>query len=199
MHATLSPPDLWTENRDRHCLRFESEGRERGSEVLLYERASDARRVEGVVTGAGPHGPLGLTHRTVLDPAWCVRLFEVRLLGLSEPERLQSDAAGRWTDGHGVPLDELSGCVDLEFAETAFTWTPMIRRLGLGAGDSVELDVVTLSAADLAPVRARRRLTCLQPLQLYRYDDVATGIGDEIVVDGDGFAMSVSGRFRRLA
>lgn len=198
MQAALSGDDVWSEDRDVHLLRFEAAGEAKRTEVLFYEQHGNARVAEGVIAGVGDARPLGLTFRVQLDLRWTIRLFEARPLGLTEPVRLQSDGAGGWTDGHGVPLDELFGCVDLDFEGTSFSLTPMIRRLGLSAGGSVDLDVVSISADHLVPVRARRRLVCVQPLQLYRYEDPAAESAVEVKVDGDGFVIDVAGRFHRV-
>jgi len=186
---------------EREAIRAHWIGETNGgrSEVLHYEQHGNARSVEGVIAGAHVGEPFALTYRCLMDLAWSVRLFEVRPLGAAEPTRLHSDGSGRWTDGQGVPLDELQGCTDLEFGETAFTVTPIIRRLGLGAGEGTDLDLVSLSAAEMIPVRVRRRLTCIQPLAIYRMEDAETGEKVEMSVDREGFVTAYPDRFRRLA
>jgi len=200
MLATLTRETIQPQ-AERGALRAHWTGETNGgrSEVLHYEQHGNARSVEGVIAGAHVGEPFALTYRCLMDLAWSVRLFEVRPLGAAEPTRLHSDGAGRWTEGHGVPLDELQGCTDLEFGETAFTLTPIIRRLGLSAGQSADLDLVSLSAAEMIPVRVQRRLTCVQPLSIYRTEDVETGERVEVSVDRDGFVTAFPGRFLRFA
>lgn len=198
MHAATLMPDEWAADQEDRQFRFEHVGPPSATEILNYDRHGDARQVEGLVTGGTGRNPVGLSFRFLLDTAWTVRLFELRPLGTFEPVRLQSQGSGRWTDGHGLPLDELAGCVDLEFSDTAFGLTPMIRRLGLSAGESVDLDVVSLSASHPVAARARRRLTCIRPLDAYRYEDPNGDLDWSVRVDGDGFVVEVEDRVRRV-
>ncbi|MEW5421541.1 putative glycolipid-binding domain-containing protein [Amorphus sp. 3PC139-8] len=198
MPATMSLPDDWAADQEDRRFRFEHVGPPSSTEILSYDRHGEARQVEGLVSGGTGHNPIGLTFRFLLDTGWTVRLFELRPLGTFEPVRLQSQGSGRWTDGHGLPLDELAGCVDLEFDDTAFSLTPMIRRLGLSAGESVDLDVVSLASDRTIAVRARRRLSCVRPLDAYRYEDPNAGREWSVRVDGDGFVLEIDDRVRRL-
>ena len=152
-------------------------------------------------SGDGVHLLRG-SYRLVLDAAWRVRSVRVACeqedgtaLGIA----LQSDRAGRWRDGSGTDLPDLDGCLDIDIAATPFTNTVPIRRLGLVAGEPVEIRVVFIAIPSLDLSAMTQRYTRLDA-RTVRYESLRHGevaFSRDLVVDAEGIVVQYPGLFQR--
>lgn len=113
---------------------------------------------------------------------------------------LRRDAGGHWHAGGDSPVPDLDGCVDVDINRSPLTNTLPVRRLGMGAGESRDLDVVYVSVPELTirPVRQRYtllpgRATSAGPV--YRYE--SGSFSADLPVDDDGFVIDYPGLWRR--
>ena len=119
-----------------------------------------------------------------------------------EPPRVEllSDGEGHWTTADGSALNHLRGCEYVDVAETPFTNTLPIRRLGLARGESAEIAVAYLDGAELQPWPEPQRYACLEKGDgggLYRFESLDGGFTADLPVDSDGLVVDYPGLFRR--
>jgi hypothetical protein len=97
---------------------------------------------------------------------------------------------------NGARRPELDGSTDVVMAITPFTHTPIVRRLALAPGDTVDVRVVVIDPVTLGVVPQRHRYTRLDT-DRWQHESV-DGIVTELAVDADGLVLDHPGRFRRL-
>jgi len=169
--------------------------------LVLHEGPEDIV-AEAVAIAAPENGrPFAARFRIVCDAGWKTRQVEAGLIG-DEPLVLVGDGAGHWRDGAGVPRPDLDGAIDVDLPITPFTNTLPIRRLGLGAGESADLETVYIVLAQGAAPTAvtdPQRYTCLEPRRRYRYAALDIDFVREIEVDADGLVVIYPEMFRRIA
>lgn len=126
-----------------------------------YDRCALLPAVAGTTlsgTAVLPQHGAGATarYRLLVDDAWRVIDLDVRMSapGHEARIRLTAPTPGRWERG-GAPVPELDGCVDVSLDFTPVGLTPLIRRLGLGAGERADVDVVSVATPDLTMSRGR--------------------------------------------
>ena len=138
----------------------------------------------------------------VCDANW--RVEELGLIFLSskgKSVKIRADGEGRWSTSTGEPLSSLEGCIDVDISATPFTNTLPIRRLGLSAGQSAELQVAYVAVPELELKPVRQRYTCLELNEqggLYRYEGLASGFSTELQVDAVGLVLDYPGIWRRV-
>ena len=169
-----------------------------GSEHLTLEQNSGRITATSVVTGENRSGPFGAWYQLFLDRQWHLKAVSVHLTD-SRWFIAKSRKLGEWTDGDGRRLDALAGCTDVDLAASPFTNTCAIRRLGLAAGESEDIDVAFLPFDSLEPRRVRQRYTCLEPGLGYRYENLASGYAVDLATDRDGLVTDYPGVFKRLS
>ena len=142
---------------------------------------------------------LRLSYRIELDTGWRVRSVRIAseqsdgsALGLA----LQADGIGNWTDGNGISLHELEGCVDIDIQATPFTNTFPIRRLHLAQGQPEPIKVAYISVPSLDVTPMDQRYTKVGEGQV-RYESVRSGFVADLDVDADGIVKNYPGYFRR--
>ncbi|HEY1763194.1 MAG TPA: putative glycolipid-binding domain-containing protein, partial [Acidimicrobiales bacterium] len=100
--------------------------------------------------------PIRVDYRLAWDAQWCARELFIRTEspGRVNQLELRGDGAGTWTDGEGVHVPELDGCIDVDISMTPLTNTLPIRRMGLAAGERREMLAAFVRVPDLtaAPV-----------------------------------------------
>lgn len=168
-----------------------------GMEHLVLHESADRVLAESVVVGRADGRAFAAHYRIACEPPWRVREVEVRLIGTGQRLVLRSDGAGRWTDGSGTPLPDLTQAIDVDLQVSPFTNTLPIRRLGLETGASAEITTAWVRFPDLAVLPDAQRYTCLEPLGRYRYEALDSDFTSEIEVDGDGLVTRYPGLFRR--
>ncbi len=166
-----------------------------GMEHLHLWQDAETIHCEGVVIGERDGARFGFSYRLVLSETWRPRLVEIHRAGPAPTLVMQSDGNGRWTDGHGLQIVAIDGCVDIDIGATPFTNSIAINRLGLAAGDAADLQVAYVSALDFEAEAVPQRYTCLEPMKRYRYEGGVRGIDTELEVDRDGLVVRYPDRF----
>ncbi|PLX38753.1 MAG: transcriptional regulator [Hyphomicrobiales bacterium] len=171
----------------------------KGLEHLRIWADGETLHVESVVIGTRGGNPYGFSYRMVLGDSWRARLVEIHRTGPEPTIVMQSDGNGNWHDGRGIPLDAITGCIDVDIAATPFTNTLPIRRLGLAAGETAEITTAYVPLPGLEPEPAQQRYTCIEPMARYRYEGLYRGFETELTVDSDGLVIEYPGIFRQVA
>lgn len=168
-----------------------------GLEHLHLTIAPAAIRVDSVVIALGEGGPFRLRYTLRCDGGWRVR--EVRAALLDDPVPpivLRADGAGNWTTGHGQPLPELAGCVDVDITATPFTNTLPIRRLDWPIGAPRDLDMAYIWVPEMRVARDPQRYTRLGA-RLFRFESRDSDFTADLPIDADGLVVDYPGLFRR--
>lgn len=131
------------------------------------------------------------------DASWRVRRAAIEMVGSGGSVVLVANGEGRWTDGEGMPLDALTGAIDIDIAVTPFTNTLPIRRLGLGIGEEAVIDVAYVEPPSLAVAR-RPQLYRRIAESVYLFRSLDHDFEAEIGVDRDGLVTDYPGLFRRV-
>jgi hypothetical protein len=173
-----------------------------GFEVLVVDPADDGLRCEGHVAAVEDGVAWALQYSLVLDQSWATQT--AHLTSLSENSRLACSLE-RSDDGwvvDGLPMPELSGCLDVDLEASVFTNALPIHRLRLAPGDTVEAPAAYVRVPSLEVERleqAYRRLPDEGERQRYdyrspRFDYRAVLVYDEVglVVDYPGLAARVA-------
>ncbi len=169
-----------------------------GSEHLTLEQNGGRITATAVVTGENGSGPFGAWYQLFYDRQWCIKAVSIYLTD-ARWFIAKSRNPGQWVDGDGRVINALSGCTDIDLAASPFTNTCAIRRLGLAAGESADIDAALLPFDSLEPARARQRYTCLEPGRRYRYENLANSYSVELTADRDGLVTDYPGVFKRLS
>jgi hypothetical protein len=131
-----------------------------------------------------------------IAPTWHVRQF-LLFRDLDEPDLwLAIDARRRWGEVNGAFRPELAGCADIDLGCTPFAATIPIRRLGLGVGESTEIDVISVDVETLAAVSTPTRYERNGP-HTWTSTSLPTGVVREFEVDDRGLVVIERGHFRR--
>lgn len=171
-------------------------------ESCRIAESPDGIRAESVALGVEAGTSWAVRYALRCDAGWRTRQLTVASLASDDgPLTLTGDGTGHWTDGAGVRLAALDGCLDVDLTSTAFTNTLPIRRLGMVPGWSEEIIVAYVAVPGLELSVARQRYHCLSwgpDGGRYRFDDPATGFTAEISVDADGLVIDYPGVARRV-
>ena len=162
-----------------------------GAEYASLWRAASGYRLEGMaIRFAG--GLWRLDYHVLLNDAWFTREAVVRWshAGDSGTVRLARDDTGRWSRD-GAPDDTLAGCTDVDFGFSPVTNLMPVRRLGRGAGASVEVHAAWLVFPDLE-IRPARQTYTRKSAATVLYES-ASGFSTEITVGESGFADEYPG------
>lgn len=132
------------------------------------------------------------------DRQWQVTDLTITVTDAASHRRLalRRDAGGDWHGDGDSPVPDLDGCVDVDINRSPLTNTLPVRRLGMGAGESRDLDVAYVSVPELTVSPVRQRYTLLPgDGPVYRYE--SGSFGADLPVDGDGFVIDYPGLWRR--
>ncbi len=176
----------------------------RRTDGLGLERLALAVTAEAVMAEASvvstQDGGFRLDHRWRLTPDWRVRSLEVERWGPAGLARLTVERAeGGWTvDGARRP--DLDGAEEPDLSVTPFCNTFPIRRLPLGLGERLDLDVCHVDGAAMTVARRRQRYERLGPGRV-RYVDLGpqAGFEAELMVDDRGLVLRYQHLFERVA
>lgn len=167
--------------------------------LRLQPGEQDGVQVDSQVVVISDGRVLRLSYRIELDEGWRVRSVRIAseqpdgsALGLV----LQADGGGNWTDGNGMPLHELDGCMDIDIQATPFTNTIPIRRLLLAQGQPEPIRVAYIGVPSLDVTPMDQRYTRLGDGRI-RYESVRSGFVADLEVDADGIVVNYPGHFRR--
>lgn len=171
-----------------------------GLEHLTLETDADGVRARSVVVGVTDVEGFRLDYNVVCDPDFRVRKARLFTDGKA-PLHLLSDGEGNWTDWAGLPLFELTGCVDLDVSATPFTNTLPIRRVAWQVGQSEVFRVGYVHVPALALSAEWQRYTCLELRPdggLFRFESLDSDFAAELPVDADGLVLDYPGLFERV-
>lgn len=174
---------------DGHTVEWEtSDGRYRESFTLTWENEA--------WTATGQVGQHSIQYVLRVSPTWRVRQF-LLFRDLDEPDLwLAIDAKGRWGEINGAVRPELGASADIGLSCTPFTATIPIRRLGLGVGQSADIDVIAVDVDTLGAVSVPTRYERTGTTS-WRSVALPTGAARTFDVDEFGLVVSEAGRFRR--
>jgi uncharacterized protein len=175
-----------------------------GLEHLRLALGSGGAAADSVIIGIEDGAPFRIRYTVRCDAGWRVRELRVSsLAGDDKGFEMFADGEGRWSTADGRPAPSLEGCFDVDISATPFTNTLPIRRLGLEAGESANLEVLYLAVPEMRVVPARQRYVCLKRDDrggLYRYESLdgeAAGFTADLPVDADGLVLDYPGLFKR--
>jgi len=169
-----------------------------GMEHLRLWQDAETIHCEGVVIGERDGAEFGFFYRLVLDDTWHVRLVEIHRAGPAPTLIMQSDRHGKWTDNHGLQVDVLDGCLDLDIAATPFTNSIALRRLDLAEGESADVMAAYIRADDFDVHPVAQRYTCLEAGRRYRYEGGVRDVDTVLVLGDDGLVAVYPDRFERM-
>jgi uncharacterized protein len=169
-----------------------------GLQHLVLSEEPDRVVAEAAVLGTAGDLQFAARFRILCDGAWRVRRVDAAVVGDERRIVLESDGGGRWRGGTGEPLPDLDGAIDVDLPLTPFTNTLPIRRLGLGAGQSADLNVVYVELPEFTVTTDPQRYLCLEPRRRYRYESLDSDFVREIDVDADGLVVTYPGLFKRV-
>lgn len=187
MAANVSP--LAAFSADGHAVEWvTSDGRYRESFTLNWENEA--------WTATGQVGQQNIQYVLRVSPTWRVRQF-LLFRDLDEPDLwLAVDVKGRWGEINGALRPELGASADIELGCTPFSATIPIRRLGLGVGESADIDVVAVDVDTLGAVAVPTRYERTGPAR-WRSVALPTGAERTFEVDEFGLVINEVGRFDR--
>jgi len=168
-----------------------------GSEHLSVRSLDGSIVAGGIVVAVVEGRPLRLTYSLRCDAGWRLRSVDVEIHE-DRQVHLVSDGEGRWSTASGDPIDELTGCIDVDIRATPFTNTLPIRRLALQPGESRDLRMAFIDVPGLDLSAVDQRYTCLEASLhggVYRFE--SGGFSADLSVDRDGLVVDYPGGWRR--
>lgn len=155
---------------------------------------------DGLVLGEAEGCPFRLAYDVRCDANWRMRAARVGVPGDPPKVELLSDGEGNLTGPDGRAVAYLEGCEYVDIAETPFTNTLPIRRLGLAPGESAKIAVAYVDRAELQTWPEPQRYTCLETGGgggLYRFLSLDGGFTADLPVDADGLVLDYPELFKR--
>jgi len=169
-----------------------------GLEHLVLREVDGFIRVDSFVIGRADGERFAAHYDIWCDDEWRTRGLTVRLIGEGGRLEASSDGAGDWQDGAGQSIPSLNSAIDVDISATPFTNTLPIRRLGLEAEQSEEIQVAYVDVPSLTLTAERQRYTCLEPMRRYRFESLDGNFVREIEVDEHGLVVLYPGLFKRV-
>ena len=167
-----------------------------GGEDFAYEARAGGHVLRGHVAGTLDDAAIDGTYSVEADAGWLTRRVTVALTRPARSLELRSNGAGRWSDGAGIWIPALDGCLDVDLSLTPATNTLPIRRLGLALGAAAEITVAYVQAPELKMRTGRQVYTRLGD-RLWRFHAPDSDFTADISVDADGFVIEYPGLCRR--
>jgi uncharacterized protein len=169
-----------------------------GLEHLLFERAHDAIRADGLILQTRRGKAFRARYRIEAASDWTMRACDISIEGSGRRLALRVDESGCWRDETSkAALPALAGCREVDIQVSPFTNSLPIGRLTLGAEQSAEILAAYIAVPELTVTPARQRYTRLGDA-LYRYEGLGTGFAAELPIDDDGLVLDYPGVFARL-
>jgi len=177
---------------------------EPGFEHLKLTELPHRVTASGLVIGLDDKkNPYRVHYEIGCDAQWGVRRVDIQQLDLPAENAiyLVGDGAGHWATADGEPLPAFDGCQDVDISITPFTNTIPVRRMNPQAGQSVELNVLHITAPAMTLKTMAQRYTCLERYDtggVYKYESPASGFTARLTVDRDGVVIDYPGGWRRV-
>lgn len=165
-----------------------------GSELCLLERFGGGWRVGGTVLTHAADQPIEIRYDVTVDSTWATTGVAVDVAAAGSPPRALTELSALWPGTKRPP--EYRDCVDVDLSFTPATNTLPVRRLSLGIGEEVEIEVAWLVWPELALRAVRQRYARLSE---YRYRYTQDDFVAEIVVDDEGLVLEYEGLWRAIA
>ena len=137
------------------------------------------------------------TYTIVCDNAWRVRRVVIKESRSGRHLTLYGDGHGNWKNEAGELLENISGCIDIDFRATPFSNTFPIRRLQLRPGETASIEVAYINAPDLKINRERQIYTRMSERE-WKFEQPSANFEALITVDNDGFVVDYPGLFGRV-
>lgn len=153
-------------------------------------------RARGTVIARAGGGVFTLGYVVEISPEGHPRLTTLRVVD-GPTLQLRRAWDGGWSDEHGRPLPELTGCTDVDIQATPFTNTLPLRRLNLPVGAGAVILAAWVGVPELGVRAVRQRYTRLSD-HAYRYENLESGYVAEITVDAAGLVTFSPGAFERV-
>ena len=170
-----------------------------GLEHLLFERAGDGIRADGLILQTRHGRAFRARYRIEAAPDWTMRACDIAIEGSGRRLALRVDTEGRWRDeAAGSTLPALARCREVDIQVSPFTNSLPIGRLRLARGESHEIMAAYIAVPELTVAPAPQRYTRLDDA-LYRYEGLGTGFEAELPIDADGLVLDYPGVFARAA
>lgn len=173
-----------------------------GFEQLCLWTEGELLVADGVLARASAEAAYRLRYRIRCDAAFRAHDVSITLRDHAEQHlELYGSGDGHWSTAGGRSRREITGCVDIELAGSAFTPTLALRRLGLHEGQSAEVAVASIALPGLTLHPLRVRYTCEREGTgggVYRREGPSAEGVRELRCDGDGVTLDLAGLFRRI-
>lgn len=173
-----------------------------GLEHCVARESQDGLVLSGAVVGARGT-EYGAFYDVRTDALFRTR--EVRVTYAAGPSlHVEADGEGTWRDVlAGVPLPELSGCIDVDIGVTPATNTLPIKRLNLAGDQSCDILAAYVPLPSqigdrFTPTCAEQRYTCIEPGRKYRYEGLFRNFAAVLEVDTNGLVLDYPETFHRL-
>ncbi|GAB3475049.1 putative glycolipid-binding domain-containing protein [Amycolatopsis cihanbeyliensis] len=157
-------------------------------------------RVDSNAVVAFPDGAARISYRIETAAEGATTWVEVEIARQHAVRRLavSGDGLGAWQDETGVPMPELTGCLDVDISSTPFTNTLPVRRLGLRPHQAADLRVLYIRVPELElSVSAQRytRLDAADGRETYRYE--SAGFRADLPMDEHELVLDYPRGWRR--
>lgn len=168
-----------------------------GLEHVTHSPLPDGHGFRGVVIGIRDGVQFGLDYLLRTDSSWHSRELRVETTE-GHSLHLHGDGKGNWTDGDGVEIRALAGCIDVDLSVSPLTNTLPIRRLASRIHRPCPIRAAWVPLPPLRPVPAEQRYTRTAP-HSFLYEDLALypGFSAVITTDSDGILLDYPGLFAR--
>lgn len=130
------------------------------------------------------------------DESWRVREVTIKESISGRYLKMYSDGLGYWTDENGKAIENIRGCIDIDFRATPFSNTFPIRRLQLAVGGTATIEVAYINAPDLEVTKEYQIYTRLTEHE-WRFEQPNADFEAVITVDSDGLVVNYPGLFVR--
>ncbi len=166
-----------------------------GFEILEIDEDRTGIHARGMMIGTWNEVTSGALYHIALNPDWTFRALDLALLD-DRKLALRADQ-GSWTDGDGVALPELDGCIDIDLSGSPFTNTPPIRRADFSPGVAQRFRTAFV-ALDRLAVMPREQIYTQADDNHFRFQSVTSGGESILIVDEDGFVISYPELYQRV-
>ena len=165
-----------------------------GLEQLTLERHDDRISATGVIVA--DDGP-GTWYQMFYDSNWSIKAAAVYLTD-SRWFIVRSPTPGNWCDGDGNELNELAGCSDLIIRQSAFCFTPTVRRLFSDVCDKQNLRAAAVDLGELTATPAEWQISVESHARQFQFADRTRSTFISTIVDQDGLVVDAANAFKRI-
>lgn len=179
-------------------------------EHLVLSETEDEFHAQSIYLSSGGPDQFGVFYELTCDKNWNFKQITSQIIGKENSRLLlRRDAGGKWhqslirraADGKSheteVELPQLEPAIDVDLSISPFTNTLPIRRLGMSAGQTSDINVAYLKYPEHAVSLDPQRYTCITNVR-YLFESVDTEFQSEIQVDQQGLVTMYPQLFARI-